>query len=38
MNAIDLNDIELAAFQRDGFLIRKGMTDESVCNDLQAIA
>ncbi len=38
MNAIDLDEIETAAFSRDGYLIRRGLASEATCNDLLEIA
>lgn len=38
MNALKLDDIELAAFRRDGFLVRRNFAGAAQCNDLRLVA
>ncbi len=38
MNALQLDDIELAAFRRDGYLVRRNFASAAQCDDLLVIA
>jgi phytanoyl-CoA hydroxylase len=38
MNGVRLDDIELATFNRDGFVVRRGIASTDLCDELVAVA